>query len=56
MKSILYRGRKVRYQPMEKVWVFNIKNSEGKWERRVKNTFRAARKMIDNDLQGIAEP
>jgi len=48
-----YRGRKIYYQSAEKVWAFNIRNDEGKLERRVRNTLRAAKEVIDADLQGL---
>lgn len=46
MKPIIYAGRTIRYQEQEKVWVFNIRTTEGKWERRVRSTLRAAKEVI----------
>ncbi|HTD17857.1 MAG TPA: hypothetical protein VK673_21920 [Chthoniobacterales bacterium] len=54
---IYYKGRTIRYQRLERVWVFNILNSQGKWERRVHNTLRAAKAEINKDMaKGAPDP
>jgi hypothetical protein len=52
-RHVIYRGRRIRYQENERVWVFNVK-VDGKWERRVRNTLRAARDEIDRNKDQIA--
>jgi hypothetical protein len=52
-RTVRYRNRRIRYQPLEKVWVFNV-NIDGEAERRVRNTLRAAKETIDQNYEEAA--
>jgi hypothetical protein len=52
-RTVRYRNRRIRYQPFEKVWVFNV-NINGEAERRVRNTLRAAKETIDQNYEEAA--